>query len=346
MGLYPKRIRIAARWPPHAAPGLRRGAPPLICRARGDPLGGDGGPDQTDVKRRWIGDLGTAPDRPLGSPPPVESNFSFPSSARPSTFDVFNPLMKALTLALCVLALLGSAASGYFWWQIGDTKNQLQASLSTEQARASGLQRNLDETATELETFRNRLAAESAELGDAKRKLTASEAQNVQAAREVASLKTTLSAKEKSEKDLNDSLEKLRRDLVQARLAAQVGSSEEVEKYKETIASLEARLGSLQSGEPVAAGAAGSTAPKGPVLSDRALGARVATVGSKNAFVVLELGTKDGVTPGLKFVITRGGQTIAEAVLSEVNASFSIAQVVPSSIKTTLQAGDVAAYVN
>lgn len=254
--------------------------------------------------------------------------------------------MKVLTLVLCILALLGSAASGYFWWQIGDTKEKLQARLTSEQVRASGIQQNLDESTTELENVRNQLAAESAELGDAKRKLTSAEAKNVQAAREVASLKTTLAAQEKAEKELNADLEKLRRELVQTRLAAQVGSPEEIERYKETVSSLEARLAAMTSADPKAATKASTVAPpKGRWLSERTSAARVATIGSKNAFAVLDLSIRDGVTPGLKFNITRRGEVIAESVISQVTDSFAIAQIVPTSIKTTLQAGDIATYV-
>ncbi len=254
--------------------------------------------------------------------------------------------MKALTLVLCILALLGSAASGFFWWQIGETKTQLQTELSQEKDRAAGLQTNLTQTTESLETTKSRLASTDAELGDTKSKLTAAEARNVQVAREVASLKTTLTEKEKNEQELSTKLDELRRELVQTRLAAQVGNPEEVERYKQTIASLESRLAGIQT-NGAAIDTSASTAPAvpaGPVRSERTAAARVATVGTKNAFVVLDLGTEDGIVVGDKFLITRVGETIAESVISEVTDTFAIAQVAPSSIKTSLKAGDIASY--
>jgi hypothetical protein len=261
--------------------------------------------------------------------------------------------MKSLTLILAVLALLGSAASGFFWWQIGDTKKQLQEQLTAEQSRASTLQGDLTRTTEEKTALQTNLARTDGDLGDTKRSLTAAEARNVQLARETETLKRTVAAKDESEKKLTTDLDVLRRELVQSRLAAQVGSPEEVEKLKQTIAGLEARITELQSGAPVSggvssapgtAGSTGAPAAGQPVLSERAANARVAQVGPRNAFVVLELGTADGVVAGQKFVISRDGKNIAESLVSGVEDTYVIAQVVPSSIQTALQAGDTASF--
>lgn len=254
--------------------------------------------------------------------------------------------MKALTLVLCILALLGSAASGYFWWSIGTKLEDTKSELAAVQTRADGLQANLSNVNEELETTKTRLAASDAELGDVKTQLTAAEARTVQVARELATTKSTLAEKEADVTQLNTDLDKLRRDLVQARVAAQVGNPEEVERYRETIASLEGRLASLTGVAPAPDADGAASVPAGPVMSERTAAARVATVGTKNAFVVLELGTEDGISPGNKFIISRAGEPIAESVISEVTDNFSIAQVAPSSIKADLKSGDIASYAN
>jgi hypothetical protein len=259
--------------------------------------------------------------------------------------------MKALTLVLCILALLGSAASGYFWWSIGETKTKLQADLAAEQGRAESLQNNLTQTNSTLEQTNARLAEIDADRADARSKLTAAEAKNVQASREVENLKKTLATKEENERQLNTDLDNLRRELVQTRLAAQVGSPEEVERYKQTVATLEARIAELQNspgagGTGALGGATSAVAPAKPAVSERTAAARVARVGTRNSFVVLELGVADGITVGNEFSITRGGETIAQAVISEVTDTFAIAQIAPSSIKSALRAGDIATYQN
>lgn len=258
--------------------------------------------------------------------------------------------MKALSLVLCILALLGSGASGFFWWQIGNTKKELQTQLASEQDRATSLQNNLAQTNATLEQTNAKLAETDAALGDTKRNLTAAEARNVQTAREVDTLKRTVAAKEQSEKQLNADLDALRRELVQTRLAAQVGSPEELEKAKQTVAALEARVAELQSGAPASiSGVSGESAPAAPAkpaLSERTAAAKVAQVGTRNAFVVLDLGLADGISIGNKFLIKRGDETVAESVISEVKDTFAIAQVAPASIKSSLRVGDVAAYQN
>lgn len=251
--------------------------------------------------------------------------------------------MKALTLSLCILALLGSGASGYFWWSIGNTKVELQNQLDGERARASSFQSNLNEANETIEKKDAQLAETDAALGDAKRNLTAAEARNVQAAREVETLKRTVASKEASEKNLTSDLDTMRRELVQARLAAQVGNPEEIERYRTTISSLEIKLAEI-TGAPVAVG--GSNIPSGPALSERTAAARVAQIGEKSAFVVLELGLADGIRPGNRFVIARGGRILAESVISNVSESFAIAQVSPDSLRADLRIGDVASVRN
>ncbi len=256
--------------------------------------------------------------------------------------------MKALTLSLCILALLGSGASGYFWWEIGNTKKDLQSQLASEQSRCAALQGNLEQTNATLEQKQTLLAETDAALGDAKRNLTAAEARNVQAARDIEDLRKTVATKEANERKLNTDLDNLRRELVQTRIAAQVGNPEEVENYKQKIESLEARLADLQAGgSGIAPGTPGGPALPGKApLSERTAAARVAQVGTKNAFVVLDLGVADGITVGHKFLITRSGEAIAESVISEVKDTYAIAQIAPSSIKTALKSGDIAAFQN
>jgi septal ring factor EnvC (AmiA/AmiB activator) len=249
--------------------------------------------------------------------------------------------MKAITLTLAILALLGSAASGFFYFQIGNTKVALQNQLSAEQTRAAGLKSNLDKTSEERDGLQTRLTATDGELGDTKSKLTASEARAVQAAREATQLKAMVAKAEADTQKLNADLASLRRELVQARLDAEVANPAELEKYKQAVATLEAQLASL-TGVAAPAGPAIGGQAANPALSARTSAARVAAVGPKSAFVILELGTADGVTFGQKFLIARDGQVIADAIVSEVREANTIAQVNPATSKGALAAGDIA----
>jgi ribosomal protein L29 len=259
--------------------------------------------------------------------------------------------MKAITLVLCILALLGSAASGFFWFETGNAKKDLQAKLVAEQTRTAETQAKLAESITALESETAKLAESDASLGDTKIKLTASEARNIQNNRETANFKTLLASKEETVNKLNAELDTLRRDLVQARVASASANPDEIESYKQAIAALETKVEQLQtapiSGTTNTATVASSgPSQEKPALSERTSAARVASVGIKNSFVVLELGTSDGISAGQKFNIVRNGTTIAESKVSEVKATFAIAHILPSSIKTTLKTGDTATYVN
>lgn len=256
--------------------------------------------------------------------------------------------MKALTLSLSVIAILGSAASGYFWYEVGNQKKELQGQLASEQTRANGLQENLTTTTAALESTKTSLASESAAHVDTKSRLTATEAKVIQVSRDLDTTKRSLAAKETSERELQAKYTEIQRELVQARLASQVGTPEEIEKFKQTIAALEARLAGSAStdGSAPAAGATDSAAAAAPAPSARTAAADVLRIGTKNAFVVLGLTAADGIKIGDKFAISRDGAVIASSVISEIKDTYAIAQVVPSSIKSTLQSGDTAALVN
>ena len=264
--------------------------------------------------------------------------------------------MKALTLILAILALLGSAASGFFWWQIGDTKKQLQTELSASQTKAANLEGDLAKAAEERTRLVANLSRTDGELGDVKRSLTAAEARNVQIGREAEALKQSVAAKTAAEKKLNEDLDVLRRELVQTRLAAQVGNPEEIERYKQTIATLEARIAELQAApspgsRPASSGTSSSsaqvsgTSAPAAVVSEPTASARIAQVGPRNAFVVLELGTADGIVAGNRFNLVRDGKTIAEATVSSVQATFVVAQIAPASIQAAPVPGDTASLV-
>jgi septal ring factor EnvC (AmiA/AmiB activator) len=253
--------------------------------------------------------------------------------------------MKAITLTLSLLALLGSAASGFFYIQIGNTKEALQNQLSAEQTKAAGLKSDLDKTTEEREGLQTRLTATDGELGDTKSKLTASEARAVQSARESTQLKSIVAKAEADTQKLNTDLASLRSELVKARLEAEVANPAELEKYKQTVATLEAQLASLNGTSASASTSVGTTTagtPAGPALGVRTSSARVAAVGPKSAFVVLELGTADGVNAGQKFLIARDGKVIADAIVSDVKDAYAVAQVNPATTKGFLAAGDVA----
>ena len=257
--------------------------------------------------------------------------------------------MKSLTLVLCVVALLGSAASTFFYFQIGDTKTKLEKQVNQATARTSEVQTKLAESGFQVDALQKRLASMDSDLGDAKSKLTSADNKSVELARNVDQLTNQITAKDEGAKALNDEIAGFKRDLATAKLAS--ASPEEVDNYKKTIAALQSRVTELEASKPAAnvitnadgtiqPAPAAPSAPAAPGLSGK-----VVSIGAGDGFVVINLGTAQGVQVNSKFTITRGTATVASTQVSSVNEAFAIAQVASESLHGNLNKGDVATLV-
>jgi hypothetical protein len=258
--------------------------------------------------------------------------------------------MKSLTLALCVVAILGSAASTFFYFQIGNTKEQLQQEVATAQTRSNELQGRLSESTAQGEVLQKRLAELDTDLGDAKSKTTAAEGRNAQLTRDVALVRSQLTAKTEAEQSLNREIADLKREVAQAKLAASSASPEEIEGYKNTIATLQTKVTELEASRAnnTLPGLANTTAP-GSTAAGQTGGAatgtsaKVVSIGEKNAFVVLDIGSAQGVQVNQRINVLRDGNTVATALVSSVQDAYSIAQINAGSIRGGLMKGDSAA---
>ena len=251
--------------------------------------------------------------------------------------------MKSLTLVLCVVALLGSAASAFFYIKIGDTKTQLQQQVAQANTRTTELQDKLAEAGTQSEALQKRLAALDSDLGDAKSKITLSENRNVQLARDVDQLKNQITAKDDATQALNTEIADLKSQIAKATLAA-AASPEEIERYKQTIATLQTRVTELEAIKSTAAVAA-ANGTSGGAKAAAGLEGKVVSVGNQNAFVVINLGSSQGVQVSSRFTVARGGTTLATAQVSSVEENYSIAQIAPDSLNGKLGKGDSATIV-
>lgn len=255
--------------------------------------------------------------------------------------------MKSLTLVLCVIAILGAAASTYFYIDIGNKKEVLEAKVATTETRANDLQTKLTEAAAQGEALQKRLATLDSDLGEAKSKSTAAETKGTQLSRDVAQLRNQLTAKEDTERTLNREISDLKGELARAKLSASAATPEEIEGYKTKIATLEARVTELEAGRgSIVTGAANTTAGSASgttaVQAPSGLTGQVVSIGAQNAFVVLNVGAAKGVQAGQTFTLTRSGTTVATVQVSSVQDNFSIAQVASDSIRGGLSKGDTA----
>jgi len=104
--------------------------------------------------------------------------------------------MKKLTLTLSIVAILGAAASAWFYIQIGNTKQELSDKLAAETTRAADLDTELNKSKEQAANLQQRLTTLDSELGDTKSRLSSSEARSVQINRDLTQIRSQLEAKE------------------------------------------------------------------------------------------------------------------------------------------------------
>ena len=264
--------------------------------------------------------------------------------------------MKPLTLILCLIAILGSAASTFFYFQIGSASEQLQQDAALTATKTTELQTKLNEAAVQGEVLQKRLAELDSELGEAKTKASAADARSTQLGRETSQLRNQLAAKTESAQALAAEISQLKRELSEIKLSTSTAAAEQSESDKTTIAVLQARItdllaaankASVRTGKPKPGVKAGAALAGDGVLPARAAdGAnyQVVSIGANNAFVVINAGSAQGIVDKQNLVISRNGNALAEAVISSCQENYSIAQIVTRSLMGGLSKGDLATF--
>lgn len=244
--------------------------------------------------------------------------------------------MSRLPLILCVVALLGAGVSAVLFFQIGDSKKILASRLSDATARQARLESDLAAANEQAGTLKAQAAVLEGELGATRTKLTAAEARAAQLDRDYTQAKLVLGVYDQTARALADEVAALRQDLADAR--ASEASPQAVEAYRKTIAELERQLAHARNGATAVALPGAATA----VFSSRSGRATVLTVGPENAFVVLSFGANRGAQLGQKLTVSQGTEVVATVLISDVRANFSIAQVLPETLRGVLHKGDSA----
>ncbi|HUR60015.1 MAG TPA: hypothetical protein VM029_19995 [Opitutaceae bacterium] len=244
--------------------------------------------------------------------------------------------MHRLPLILCAIALLGSALSAGLYFRIGDSKQLLASRLADTSTRATKLEAELAKANEHAGALKTEAAALHSEIGALQGKLAASETRVTQLDRDLGQAKSVLSVYELTARALADEVAALRTDLSDAR--ASNASPDAVEGYKNTIAELERQLANARNGAalPTAAGAANA------VFASRVGRATVLTVGPESAFVVLNFGSVRGAQIGQKLTVSQGTEQVATVLINDVRNNFSIAHVLPDSLRGVLHKGDSA----
>ncbi|MEI6467470.1 MAG: hypothetical protein WCQ89_22295 [Verrucomicrobiota bacterium] len=254
--------------------------------------------------------------------------------------------MHRLPLLLCLVALAGSAVSGVLFFQIGNTKQVLEQRLSDASTRLAKTDADLAAANEHAGALKARASALDTELTGTKRQLdtvrqqaATAQGRALQLERDLGQAKDVLAVYELTARALADDVGALRQELEDTRNSNT--SPEAVAAYKKTITDLERQLATARDGATVGGGVGGSTA----VFASRAGRATVLSVGPQNAFVVLNFGSARGAQTGQKMTVAQASGVVATVQLSDVRDKFSIAQVLPETLRGVLQKGDSAVLI-
>lgn len=244
--------------------------------------------------------------------------------------------MHRLPVVLSAVAILGSILSAVLYFETGNTKKILELRLADADRHAAKLETALASANEKNDSLRAGMGSLRDELAEARGRISAGEAHASSLGRELADAKSVLAVYELTARALADEVAALRRDLADSR--ASLASPEAVLAYKNTIAELERQLASARNGAAAPSAAGASTA----VFTNRPGRATVLTVGPESSFVVLNFGTNRGAQLGQRLTVSQGSADVATVQISDVRANFSVAQVLPDTLRAVLQKGDSA----
>lgn len=255
--------------------------------------------------------------------------------------------MPRLAIFLCLIALLGSAVSAGLYFQIGNSKQVLEQRLADAHTRAAKLDADLARANEETGNLKAKIASVSGELQQARTDFASAANRAGQleldlgAVRlDLASTRSVVSLYERTAQGLAEEIASLKQDLADTR--ASLAAPEAVAAYKSTIAELERQLATARNGVALPAAAGASTA----AFSSRAAGrATILSVGPDNAFVVLNFGAARGAQVGHRLTVSHGTNAVAVVLISDVRPNFSVAQVLPDTLRGVLQKGDLALLI-
>ena len=249
-----------------------------------------------------------------------------------------NPRLPALLLSLAVAGL------GVALWREHAAATALAAQNIRLERQVAELRYDAKQAARQASEFNQRATELDAQLGSAKSRTTATETRHFQLARELTETKSRLTEREQREVALMAELAALRQQVAEVALASSPAPAASDTSAQRRIVELEQQLTQLLARalvEPASGPTAEPEAAPGPTAPYQ-----VVRVGPRDAFVVLDYGGGDGARPGQILGLWRGTSELARVQISDARPRFSLAQVLPPSLKGQLQTGDLVLLTN
>lgn len=242
---------------------------------------------------------------------------------------------------LCLI----SAGTGIAFFVARRSNDELSVRITQLARQNADLRYELKQAGKQADAVGRQAVELDSLLGATKTRATATEAKNVQLVRELAQTNELLTGREQREVALMAELAALRERVAGGVYVEQPAglpapdpvtaiSADELRAYRDRIAQLQGQLMQLLTkalSEP-------SAAPPASVVH------QVVRVGPSEAFVVLDYGSEHGARLHALIRLQRGTSLLAQAQISDVRPRFSLAQIVPGTLKGQLQTGDLVVF--
>jgi len=264
--------------------------------------------------------------------------------------------MKALSIALRVIAILGVAAAAYFWQStkgvVAEKETEIQQ-LTTQKADISKLN---EELTAEKEGLKGQLNQKDLELSEQKSQVRFANDQVSKLKRDLGKAERDLSDKDEEFVAMKSDFDQLKRDVAdmeKARVTDTASVSPEVIKdYEAQIERLEEEKGKLKDdlalankrlqdgalGAPIA-GAPGADegVAMAPVPEQEA---SILRTDKEKGILIISRGQADGLQRQMEFNIAKGLGRKVRVQVGTVTPTYSVAYVLPGQDPSEIQQGD------
>ncbi len=258
--------------------------------------------------------------------------------------------MNIASMLLRILAILGAVAAAVMFFLLGNQKEELQNQLSNTEADLQQSQsqlRTVTQEKTELEEQASALTTQVEELESRSESL---DNQLLRVRQELAEAREIISARDQEAETLRAEAGRIRRELLEERnrIATLTENMNEedsaalrasIRELEQQLRDTEIRLQNVQSPSTQQVAEAQTEEQARPALRGE-----VTDVGPDSAFVLINLGSNDGIEANSSVMLRRGARYIGRANIVEVREDVSVARV--SRAANQIQPGDAAISLN
>jgi predicted nuclease with TOPRIM domain len=276
--------------------------------------------------------------------------------------------MQILSLVLRVVALVGALLAGVGWFLTQGKLDDLQRQLQASRASASSLQSQLTEANETIEDQTISIKALQGDLADAKRRTSRAQTDFNEARQQLAQVRNQLEDTRQERDTLQRDNENLRQEILEATTGPATGPEpgstladddraayeSQIADLKDQISDLSEELADTQAALVDARNAPAATASRGNLQvaaageasgtgtsGAPAVSARIAGLDRKLGLLVLDVGSRQGLSSTGEYTLRQGGMTVGRARVRTLQPDMSVLALLPGiGMPDALRKGD------